>query len=86
MISKVIYIPEIDKIAFYEDGSDTVQIINPDGSFGIKSLEVTPKPLIVQMSTVKKDADGVIHIEKKENIIERKTMILAILYIPDAKY
>jgi hypothetical protein len=38
------------------------------------------------MSTVKKDSDGVIHIEKKENIIERKTMILAILYIPDAKY
>lgn len=39
IISKVIYIPEIDKIAFYEDGSDTVQIMNPEGS-GIKGLEV----------------------------------------------
>ena len=38
------------------------------------------------MSSVKKEADGVIHIEKKENIITRKTMILAILYIPDQKY
>jgi len=87
IISKVIYIPEIDRIAFYEDGSDCVQVINPDGQIGIaKPLQVCPKPLVVQMSTVKRDADGTIHIEKKETIITRKTMILAILYIPDQKY
>lgn len=83
IISKVIYIPEIDRVAFYEDGSDEVQIMSPEGNFGLKPLKVCPKPLPVQMSQVKKDADGAIRIEKKEIVIERKTMILAMLYIPD---
>lgn len=62
--------------------------MNPDGGFGsgVKPLKVCPKPLIVQMSSVRKEENGTIRIEKKENIIPRKTMILAILYIQDPKY
>ena len=45
-----------------------------------------PKPLVVQMSYVKKEPNGAIHIEKKENVIERRTKVLDILYISDSKY
>ena len=38
------------------------------------------------MSTVRKEPNGGIHIEKKDNFIERKTKILDILYLPDPKY
>jgi len=44
------------------------------------------KTLFVTSSTVKKDEEGLIHVETKKNYIDLKTMILDILYISDKKY
>jgi hypothetical protein len=45
--------------------------MNPEtGIMNVKSLKVVPKPLAVKISSVKKDANGMIRIEKKENIID----------------
>ena len=32
LITKIIYIQDIDRIAFFEDGSDEVQVLHTDGS------------------------------------------------------
>lgn len=70
----------------FEEGSSEVMFMNPDtGAMNHKNLKVHPKSLIVKMSTVKKE-EGEIVIEKKENIIDQKTSLLDILYIPDKKY
>ena len=54
----------LDKLAFYEEGSAEIMFMNPDtGLMGMpngKPLRVVPKPLIVKMSSVKKDKDGLI--------------------------
>jgi hypothetical protein len=61
--------------------------MNPEsGVMNNKTLKVVPKSLFVTSSTVKKDEEGLIHVETKKNYIDLKTMILDILYISDKKY
>ena len=61
--------------------------MNPEtGMMNPKSLKVQPKPLTVAASSVRRDVEGKMLIEKKENVIPRTTMILDILWIPDKKY
>lgn len=45
-----------------------------------------PEPLTVETSLMKKDRDGRLSIRKKQLVIPTKTVVLDILYIPDAKY
>ena len=91
-LSKVVYIPDIDRIVFFEEGSDTINLMNHEtGTLNLKGLTVTPKPLTVEITSVRRENegrrnDGSITIEKKETVIERKTMILDMLYIKDKKY
>lgn len=86
-INKAIYIPDIDRLAFYQEGSDEIYFMNHDsGVLNSKKLVIVPKPLSVELSSVKKEADGTIKIEKKEAVIDRKTIILDMLYIKDKKY
>ena len=86
-ISKVIYIPDIDRIAFYQEGSDKIYFMNHEsGILNSKELTIIPEPLKVELSSVKKEQDGTIKIEKKEAVIDRKTIILDMLYIKDKKY
>jgi len=87
LLAKVIYIPKLDKLAFFEENSDEVMFMRPDnGVLSGKNLKVHPKPLVVKISQVKKDALGQIHIEKKENLIEQRCALLDVLYIADKKY
>ncbi|EGR33574.1 hypothetical protein IMG5_048910 [Ichthyophthirius multifiliis] len=87
LLTKLIYIPHIDRLALYEEGSDEIIFMNPEnGIINNKTLKVIPKSLFVTTSTVKKDEEGLIHVETKKNFIDLKTMILDILYIPDKKY
>ena len=77
----------MDRLALYEEGSDQIMFMNPEnGIMNIKTLKVVPKSLFVTTSTVKKDDEGLIHVETKKNYIDLKTMILDILFIPDKKY
>lgn len=70
LITKIIYLPNIERLAMFEEGSSEVIFMNPDtGVMNQKNLKVHPKSLIVKMSTVKKE-EGEIIIEKKENIID----------------
>ncbi|KAL4503262.1 hypothetical protein ABPG72_000868 [Tetrahymena utriculariae] len=87
LVTKILYIPHIDRLALYEEGSAEILFMNPEtGVMNNKTLKVVPKSLFVTSSTVKKDEEGLIHVETKKNFIDLKTMILDILYIPDKKY
>jgi len=86
-INKVLYIPDIDRVAFYQEGSDKIYFMNHEsGILNSKELTIIPKPLSVELSSVKKEQDGTIKIEKKEAVIDRKTIILDMYYIKDKKY
>ncbi|CAD8044697.1 unnamed protein product [Paramecium primaurelia] len=87
IITRVIYIKEIDKIAFFEEGSDEIQFMTPDGGFGLKPLKIVPISDKVVTTQAKKDKDKQnFVIVKKEDTIEKKTQILSMLYIDDPKY
>lgn len=86
-LTKIVYLPNIDRLAFYEEGSSEIFFMNPDsGLLNQKSLKVVPKPLIVKVNQVKKDEEGLIKIDKKEHLIQPKTSILDILYLSEQKY
>lgn len=59
LLTKIVYISHMDKLAFYEEGNNEVMFMNPDsGLMGMpngKPLKVVPKPLIVKINSVKKD-------------------------------
>ncbi|CAD8135461.1 unnamed protein product [Paramecium pentaurelia] len=87
IITRVIYIKEIDKIAFFEEGSDEIQFMTPDGGFGLRPLKIVPISDKVVTTQAKKDKDKQnFIIVKKEDTIEKKTKILTMLYIDDPKY
>lgn len=69
-LNKILYLPHIDRLAFYEEGSSEIFFMNPDtGVLNPKTLKVIPKPLVVKMNQVKKDDEGLIKIDKKEHLI-----------------
>lgn len=87
LVTKIVYLPHIDRLALYEESSAEILFMHPDsGVMNTKTLKVVPKSLFVTSSTSKKDEEGLIHVETKKNFIDLKTMILDILYIPDRKY
>lgn len=59
LLTKMVYVSHMDKLAFYEEGCNEVMFMNPDsGLMGMpngKPLKVVPKPLIVKINSVKKD-------------------------------
>ncbi len=55
MINKVIYIPDIDKIAFYEESSDEIFLMNHEtGTLHNRFLMVLPEPEKVHVTAVRK--------------------------------
>ena len=66
----MIYIPNQDKLAFYEDGSDEVRFMRPDnGVVDNKILKVKADPLIVEKMEMKRTKDEV----KGEMVLDRET-------------
>ena len=58
-INKVLYIPDIDLVAFYQEGSDKIYFMNHEsGILNSKELTIIPKQLSVELSSVKKEQDG----------------------------
>lgn len=54
-IAKVVFMPDIDRIAFYQEGCDEIFFMNHDsGVLNTKGLKICPKPLSVELSSVKK--------------------------------
>jgi hypothetical protein len=49
-------------------------------------LEITPKKLVVNISSVKKEKSGKVSIRKKDLILPTSVRVLDMLYLPDKKY
>jgi hypothetical protein len=48
-------LPDLDKIAYYEEGNNVIYFINADnGQLCPRNLPITPKQLVVNISSVKK--------------------------------
>lgn len=74
-IAKCIYIPSIDKIAFFEEGSDTIHFADP-----ITCQIIPKKSLVVKISsTVRKQVDG----NSAPNHNADKAMLLDVIFIQD---
>ena len=87
LVQKCTYIPEMDRLACFEEGTNKVLFYCLETGFmNDLPLEVKPKPLKSQMTMVIKDQNNHINIETQESVINRKTMILDIHFIKDAKY
>ena len=55
LIAKMEYLPDIDKIAYYEESANMIRFISSEtGEPTNKCLEITPKKLVVNISSVKK--------------------------------
>lgn len=86
-IVKVEYIADLNRLAFFEEGSHIVQFMDPDtGDCMSKPLVISPKQLVVSMSSVKKNKQGRIEIKKKELVVPTNIRVLDLLYINDEKY
>ena len=56
LLPKIIYIPDIDRIAFFEETSDEIFLMNHEtGVLNLKPLKVHPETLYVETTTTKKD-------------------------------
>lgn len=83
-IVKVEYIADLHRLAFFEEGSHTIHFMDPDtGDCMSKSLVISPKQLVVNMSSVKKNKEGRIEIRRKELIVPTGIRVLDMLYIND---
>ena len=51
-----------------------------------KHLSITPKQLVVNISSVKKEKNGKVAIRKKDLILPTSVRVLDMLYLPDKKY
>jgi hypothetical protein len=77
-IAKSIYINNIDRVAFFEEGSNEIFLLNAEtGLIENKSLKIIPKQMAEESTERGKSTT-----QKKL----RKTMILDIYYIKEAKY
>lgn len=81
------YIPDLDKIAYYEEASNVIYFLNADnGEPFPKTLPITPKQLVVNISSVKKEKTGKVSIRKKDLILPTNVRVLDMLYLADKKY
>ena len=77
----------MDRIACFEEGTNKILFLNVEtGIMNEQALEVKPKPIKCQITTIVKDSNNYANIEAQEQFINRKTMILDIYFIKDAKY
>ena len=82
LLTKIIYIPEIDRIATFEEGSDEIFFVSHEtGSYNPKPLKVGPpqKELgLDHQHQLKEDSNGrpIVHAER--------SMILDMVYIQDS--
>lgn len=63
--------------------------MNPDtGEFSTKSLNIDPKRLVVNISSITKDKknDNKVQIKKKDLVVSTEIRILDMVYLPDEKY
>ncbi|KAL4502119.1 hypothetical protein ABPG72_000354 [Tetrahymena utriculariae] len=87
IIKKVIYISDIDKVAFFEEGSCIVQILNHiDGTIIPKPLKIEPDDYLINSTSIKKDNQDFYYIDEKIIQIKMVTHILDVIYISDAKH
>ena len=87
LVHKLEYLSDIDKIAYYEEGSNIINFINSDnGEICPKSLHITPKQLVVNISSVKKEKTGKVTIRKKDLVLPTSVRVLDMLYLSDKKY
>jgi len=79
--------PEIDKVAYFEEGSNKISLFTlSTGEPCPKSLVLDSKNLIVNISSVKKDKNGKALIKKKDLVLPTNIRVLYMLYIGDKKY
>lgn len=84
--------PNIDRLAFYEDQSSEVYFMNPETGImnqvnqQLKTLKVEPKELTWTQTKVEKTKDGEYTVTRNNHTIPQKTSLLDILYIADKKY
>ncbi|KAL4467910.1 hypothetical protein ABPG74_013245 [Tetrahymena malaccensis] len=87
IIKKVIYISDIDKVAFFEEGSCIVQILNHiDGTIIPKPLKIEPDDYLINSTSIKKDNQDFYYIDEKIIQIKMVTHILDVIYISDSKH
>jgi len=87
IVHKLEYLGESNKIAFFEEGSNTIQFINAEtGELSPQNLNVMPKQLVVNISSVKKEKNGKVSIRKKDLILPTNLRVLDMLYLSDKKY
>ena len=55
LVNKLEYISDMDKIAYYQEASNVIYFMNAEnGELFPKNLPITPKQLVVNISSVKK--------------------------------
>jgi hypothetical protein len=82
LIQKLEYLPDLDKIAYYEEGSNIIYFLNAEnGELSQKNLNITPKKLVVNISSVKKEKNGKVSIRKKDLILPTNVRVLDMLYL-----
>lgn len=87
LVQKLEYLPDLDKIAYYEEASNVIYFIHAEtGEPFPKSLPITPKQLVVNISSVKKEKTGKVTIRKKDLVLPTSVRVLDMLYLPDKKY
>lgn len=86
-IKKVVFINEIDRVAFFEEGSDVIQLVNHvNGDLNSKSLKIDPDDYLINSTSIKKDNQGLFYVDEKVQEIKRKTTILDMIYVNDKKH
>lgn len=88
IIPKAVYIPDINRLALFEESSNIIRFMNPDtGEFNPKNLAIDPKKLIVNMESIVKDkkTDTKIHV-RKDIVVSTDIRLLDMIYLGDTKY
>ena len=82
MILKLEYLSDLDKIAYYEESANCIYFINAEtGDLCNKVLSITPKKLVVNISSVKKEKNGKVLIKKKDLVLPTSVRVLDMLYL-----
>ena len=83
LLTKIIYIPNIDRLAFIEEKSTEIRFMNPEtGVINAKSLKLNPN----KDKEKDKKLDNFILDEKDKDGPSIITIVLDMLYIPDKNY
>lgn len=87
IIQKCQFIDDLEKIAFYEEGSNKIAFMNlENGEISQKGISIDPKKLVVNISSVKKQKKGKVSIRKKDLVIPTEVRVLDMIYLSEKKY